>query len=1181
MIGSAVWRFTRTTKYGIVCGCVFGLVPCMVGARLVAQQPQHQAVAAHVPENTSVDELLSRRITLHLKDVSLVRAIDSVSRTAKVFIQYQVPMLSAYSAPVTLDVTNTSLGVVLDQVLNGTALHVIPEGRDGLTIVALADGVTDSIPNVGTISGRVIDSATGRELPGVTIKVAGTKIVTTTRDSGQFVLHNVPVGTQTLTARVFGARPRERTVDVTKGQTIVVRLSLASVSTVLSGVVTTATGTQRKIEVGNDITVLNADSIMRVAPIANVTQMLATRVPGLIVQTISGIPGAPSRLRLRGASSVTTSDDPIVIVDGIRINAEQSGYTNNGGALVSGGGSRIQSDPNGSMQSTYAGPSALDQIDPNSIEKIEVLKGPSATATYGSDAANGVIVITTKKGRAGPTQWSSTLGLGRTTLPGVWPSFYHAFFKPFAGGDTYEGCRLVRCPGISAPLGDPLVAVIPYQALNDPRVSPLGTGSSRDASLTVRGGNDAVTYAVTGTGTTNTGYLHLPSFVAAAFQSTHGGLPAPRWMIDPTTYVTYGGTSNVTAQLGRQGATFSLMNSVSESAQQQSSQQNAIGSLEFQYVDHALLTQPWSANALADQLFPHYATRVQFHTTTFNNAVSLAQWSPWTWFPSVTATAGVSLMMTDNNSLTPRNYDRSSVEDTLGQYSVSRGTIETRTLQIGTALFPRSLVSAAVGVNVNSSTNVSYAAFTTGLPIGVTMPTSLPSTNVAPTQSDIETATYGWYLAPTFNLNSRFFVNPGFRFDGGTASGNRSQLNLFPKLDVSYVAVSRETAAPLGLTMLRPRIAFGIAGVQPEPGRQLRLFQNNEILPVVAGGSATPIGIATLTNLGNTQLQPERSQELEWGVDADLGPNQRVSVQLTGYSQIRYDAIMSLNVAPSLSLPQVGSSFGNPSGYDANVGTIRKRGDEASISAQIFDARSIGWSVNALISSERSIVTHLNNNLPSIVTGSGSSGIGGYQNEIVPGYPLNGIWTRRIESYADVNGDGFIENDEVRLGDSLVYFGVPQPKYETTVSTDVSLFNGRLKVSTSLDYQNGMTQVLSVSQASALGINDPNLTLAQQAAFAAIGTGNLEKNSAAGLLQTVSTLRWNTLSVSYMMPPAVLHLFHVPMLSLMLQGSNLGLHSNYRGKDPNVNAFSTGNLTADTGQLPQPRLLQLRVSINN
>jgi hypothetical protein len=136
------------------------------------------------------------------------------------------------------------------------------------------------------------------------------------------------------------------------------------------------------------------------------------------------------------------------------------------------------------------------------------------------------------------------------------------------------------------------------------------------------------------------------------------------------------------------------------------------------------------------------------------------------------------------------------------------------------------------------------------------------------------TATYGWYAQPTFHFRSRLFISPGLRFDGGSASGTGNTMNIFPKTDVSYLAVDRRENPLFGvLTLVRPRLAFGISGVQPGPADALRTFITTQtVTPYLSTGAAgTPISVISIQGLGNTLLHPERSQELEGGIDLGFG----------------------------------------------------------------------------------------------------------------------------------------------------------------------------------------------------------------------------------------------------------------------------------------------------------------------
>jgi hypothetical protein len=112
-------------------------------------------------------------------------------------------------------------------------------------------------------------------------------------------------------------------------------------------------------------------------------------------------------------------------------------------------------------------------------------------------------------------------------------------------------------------------------------------------------------------------------------------------------------------------------------------------------------------------------------------------------------------------------------------------------------------------------------------------------------------------------------------------------------------------------------------------------------------------------------------------------------------------------------------------------------------------------------------------------------------------------------------------------------------------------------------------------------VNDPSSSASAQAAVAAQIVGNDGFGSAFGRIQTVNMLRWTTLSINYVIAPKIARMFRVSSMSVALQGSNLGLHTNYHGKDPDVNAFATGNQIADTGQLPQPRTWSLRVTLGD
>lgn len=1177
---------------------------CLAGGVIRPLAAQHVArVDGNDTNAAELDKLLDRTVSIYLVNVPLGQAIRDVAARAQVTVLMDQSVLARYRQPVTLHVQDATLRSAFEQLLEKTTLHVVARPYSRVIVTDAATPVAaDSIPTGGMVNGRVVDSATGRGVSGVTIKVAGTKRAVLTTDDGRFTLRDVPRGTQLVTAKAFGYRPAERQVDVTEAQVATTRLVLTSVPNVLSGVVTTATGTQRKLEVGSDITTLNVDSLQQVAPISTVTDLLESRVPGLTVLHSSGTPGDPSRLRLRGASSIQGNNDPIVIVDGIRVYAQQSDARNANLAPGKTGGA-------------VAAPSPVDQIDPNSIETIEVLKGPSATAIYGSDAASGVIVITTKHGRSGPAHWSAELGAGTNWLPGDWPTNYYRF-----GFNDVNAGPLCNWYDASCEID----SVVAFQALNDSRYTIFDRGGNQQASVTVSGGVPALVYSVTGSATGTQGYLKLPGSEVQRYDSLYG--PISRALVRPDRYNTWGMTGSVTAY-PRTNMLVGLQSQLFNSTQQRSALDNAVTQLAGTYINPASLTGP---------LLVGEYERATATSLTSTNALTL-HWQPFTWLP-LDGTVGLNTAQRNDVRSVPfgvldhgviggdigacRADPRTSgCSDTTGSYGLGHGTSRVTTIQLGTAVpMFRQRATVAVGTNFYSASTADFSIYTDLLSPGINVPTvflrkcpngATTSCYGVNSQSTSRQSTYGWYLEPRLNVASRFFVAPGFRLDGGSGGSRNSGLgglSAFPKMDFSYLAVDREGDEPLWgfLTQLRPRLAFGYAGTQPASADKLRLYNIGGLYDVGGYGSPDPVGgtnigsactpnggtldgvtpvqAVCLGSIGNTELHPERSSELEGGFDATLW-NGRLSLTYSQYNKTRHDAILPIPIAQS-----VFSDAGGAASIQKNIGVIRNTGRELQVTATVLEHRLLGWTIGAMVSKNSNLVVRLNQGQPPIVIGGTSATFSNVQTRVQAGYPLFSEFARPILGYVDADGNGIIDANEIRYGDSTVYVGQPDPNYQVTMTHDVSLLQGRLSVHASFAYQNGLTQFnegACTSQSFLLTGNAPNTSSATQAAISAACApqgGTTTAKSIIGLVQVVNTFRFQDLSVNYVMPKGVSSWAHVPRMSVALQGSNLALHTNYRGKDPNVNAFSTagqGDQTADTGQIPLPRSIGLRVTFGN
>jgi TonB-dependent SusC/RagA subfamily outer membrane receptor len=1011
-------------------------------------------------------------------------------------------------------------------VLKGTGLVAVL-AQDGRTIVVRpheretqADTVAE---RSGKVSGTVIDSANQKTVEGATVSIQGSDIRVVTSKNGRFLLSGVPLGRQVLQIKTFGYQVFTRVLEISDGDQVKVTGILTPVSTILDGVVTSVVGVQRKMEIGSDIATLNVDSIMQVAPITSVTDLLTARIPGVVVMPSSGVPGAPARIRFRGTNSIERENDPIVIVDGVRVDATPPSLDESGASTAA---------------ARWAGePSPLDQIDPNSIETIEVFRGPSAAAIYGSDAGNGVIVITTKRGQPGRFRWNAKLDGGFTSIPQKFPENFFAYGKGFSG-NYISG----RCDGDCLEID----SVIHFQPLNDPDLTVLGRGENQGATFTVSGGERSITYSLTGSVSRELGVFKLPSLEEGRFRQEHG-FAAPKWMRRPLWYNTWGGNGQVSLPLGQSGGVVAITSALFFSEQQQTSLNSSL--LRFQS-DKIQLNFLGTA-PLLDEFYQRRSTE----GLTFRSGATLRGWQVRSWLP-IEATVGLSTRSSETRTVLPQGY--MSGADSTGFYRLNRVGTQDGTFSIGSTLLRSGRgripgIRVPIGIQLQKRQNSALSGAQVGIPEGVTDPTFGSNTGSSVlSESRGNTATYGWFAAPTIDLNSRFFVNPGFRLDGGSASGGRAGLSLLPKVNVSWIAIDPSSRPLFGvLTFLRPRFALGIAGVQPGAGDHLRLFASQ--MAALPGESA--IEVARLQSIGNTRLRPERSREFEGGVDADLW-QQRVALKFSTYHKLRIDAIVSSPIAPSL-----GGGIGNTN-FKQNIGNVRNTGVEASIDAQVLDRRMIEWRVGATVSKNSNVLLNLAPGVRDGCAGQGARCGGGQR--IVPGYPLFGFWQHPIVGYYDRNG-------EIVYGDSLEYVGAAEPAFQATLSTSIAVLNGRLRLNTDFSYQNGMTQAASNTSAgsmSYLKYYNPSLSLEETALL------NLN-------IQKIDVLRWQSFSVNYQIPSEFLRWLPGSSMAISFQGSNLGVRTNYRyGIDPNVNsAGSSGNVVNDNGALPQPRLYQIAVQI--
>ncbi len=243
----------------------------------------------------------------------------------------------------------------------------------------------------GRVTGQVVDGTSGAPLAQVQVYLDGTGLGTLSRQDGRFLILNVPAGSYTLKAERVGQKTVTQQIDVAADQTVEVNLSMETQALGLDEIVVTGTaGAARRREVGNSIAQINTTDVPD-KPVA-VTDLLTASAPGISVTAGGGETGQGKQIRLRGNSSVSMSNQPIIYIDGVRMMSEAFPQVATPD-YRSGRGANVTSSP-------------LDDINPNDIERIEVIKGSAATTLYGTEASAGVIQIFTKKGSQGAPVWT-------------------------------------------------------------------------------------------------------------------------------------------------------------------------------------------------------------------------------------------------------------------------------------------------------------------------------------------------------------------------------------------------------------------------------------------------------------------------------------------------------------------------------------------------------------------------------------------------------------------------------------------------------------------------------------------------------------------------------------------------------------------------------------------------------
>lgn len=977
----------------------------------------------------------------------------------------------------------------------------------------------------GTVGGVVRDATTSAPIAGAQVLIEGTNYGALTNAEGRYLVLNVPPGTHSLRAVFIGYGPVAQEFTVEAGGTAEVDFELAHSALQLDEIVVTATGEQRKRELGNAVGEIKAAQVVEVAPVHNMADLLQGRSAGVQVLNSAGTSGVGSRVRIRGSSSISLSNDPLLYVDGIRVD----------------GGSRQGGIYTGGQEA-----SRLDDFNPEDIESIEIVKGPSAATLYGTEAANGVIRITTKRGRPGETRWNVWAEGGLIQEPNTYPLNYAGLDA--AGGRYARACRLAEVAGSLCNQ----TSIESYQVLHDPNLSPIDDGNRRQFGLSVTGGSARINYYIAGELEGEVGPYTLPQ--ADREDLEERGIPITSEVERPNQLRRKNLRININSQLSDK-VTLSLRTSYLDSHfATLGNDNNSFGFLPSAFFGGSNSDRAWGFQRPA-QLFG----RTFYQDTQRFTAGGTVTVDPFEWL-QFRGTAGVDYYNRLDVSFFGRDIGVPG-DNNLGRKDSNYANQWQYTLDAGaTASFDLTdQITSKSTVGVQYFENQYTGTRAWGIDI-VNGASSIGA--AAETFSDefhIFEKTAGLFIDQQFGLSDRLFVTGAVRADDNSAFGQDFDLIYYPKASLSWLASEESFFPELSfLNQLRLRAAWGRSGLQPGSDDALRTLAANAITtPDDQTGSGVSIG-----NIGNSLLEPEESSEIEAGFDAELFDG-RTAVELTYYDKRTSGALIEVPLAPSL---------GASANRWINIGEVQNAGWEASVTGTVVDTENVSW--------ELTLSGSLNKN-ELLSLGEGTEPIGS-QTRFVPGYPLGGQWDRPLQSWNDADGNGIITPDELVVGDTIEYIGPGQPENQLSISTSVQLFRN-VRLYGLLDYRGNYvaynnTERFRCRFRLCQALIDPGTPLDNQAR--AVASLLHPSQTVWGYMERGDFWKLREVSVRFQLPSELAQRISASSASLTLTGRNLGTWTDYTGMDPEINWNGSSDNFGVSEFLTQPPVRYYTLRLN-
>lgn len=1041
-------------------------------------------------------QVLDTRISLTLEKVTLREALTRIEAISGVRFLYESRIIPA-TERVSVSATEEKLGDILHRILDEKHIKYEAEGNQ---VILTREGAaeqkvkTDAInrPVDFEVTGTVVDE-TGAGLPGVNVVVKGTTKGTATDANGKFIL-SVPDKNSVLVFSFIGYAPQEIVV----GEQTQINIQLESDARSLQEVVVVGYGTVKKSDLTGSVASIKSEDV-NAYPTTNLMQTLAGRATGVHVSQNTGAPGAPLSVRIRGTNSVQGENEPLYVVDGFP-------YSGN--------------------------PTLLNNAD---IESIEILKDASATAIYGSRGANGVVIITTKSGKAGKTTvdydgyygWQSI----RKKLDMMNAREYAQFYNEQAANDNLA-------PHFTQAEIDALGEGTDWQDV------VLRTAPIQNHAITVAGGSERTKFSLSGS------------------NFNQGGI------IKGSDYVRNSIRANISSELGKKFTLdLSTILSQIDSDRKNSGQGNRGGSL----ISGMISGYPTFGTHAADGNYTRLAEVYSWGSNAIINPLNyIEQESDFIRSNKVLTNAALTFRPVEGLSIKVTG-GIDNTDDRVDYYRTTRfinsqGSARVETAQRASVLnentisyvkeFGRHSISAVAGftyqnykaTTLNASGNGFVSDVQSSFDIGAATTQGVPSSSYS------EWTLLSYLGRVNYTFNDKYLATVSFRADGSSRYTEGQKWGSFPSASLAWRLSQEDFIKDIAfISDLKLRAGYGETGSTAiSPYYTLNQLASGKVV----------FGDALITSYspGNRLAGPlkwETTAQTDIGLDIGLLED-RLTFTVDYYVKNTRDLLNNVPLPSS-------------QGYTftvQNVGKVQNKGFEFSANAVVVDS-DFKWNLAANLSTNKNKVLRLYGGTDVLGQAIDISVINDNVNILREGEPI-GSFFGYVETGYDATGrivyEDFNENGTRDIGDKRI-IGNPHPDFIYGLNSVMSYKNFDLTVFIQGTQGNDIFNVSGVNQTLDYGqaLNMPrdvyenHWTPENPNAKYPIISRSSGTQVSNRFVEDGSYLRFKNIQLTYNVPVSNLNLSWLRNAQVYVSGQNMITFTKYSWYDPEINSYGGGN----------------------